>query len=87
MDIQMPVLDGKEATRVIRSLPAPEGSIPIVAVTADVMPHQIAELASLGISMHVGKPFTIAQLDHAVQAAVALDVRPAHTGLSGATSR
>lgn len=71
MDIQMPVMDGKEATRAIRSLPTPECEIPIVAVTADVMPHQIAEFVTCGIDLHVGKPYTVAQLDQAIRSAVA----------------
>lgn len=70
MDIQMPLMDGKDATRAIRSLPAPECDIPIVAVTADVMPHQIAEFVTCGIDLHVGKPYTVAQLDQAIRSAV-----------------
>jgi signal transduction histidine kinase/CheY-like chemotaxis protein len=71
MDIQMPAMDGKDATRTIRSLPTPECEIPIVAVTADVMPHQIAEFVTCGIDLHVGKPYTVAQLGQAIRSAVA----------------
>jgi signal transduction histidine kinase/AmiR/NasT family two-component response regulator len=71
MDIQMPLMDGKDATRAIRSLPGPECEIPIIAVTADVMPHQIAEFVTCGIDLHVGKPYTVAQLDQAIRSAVA----------------
>jgi CheY-like chemotaxis protein len=40
MDAQMPELDGKSATREIRKLPWPKCSIPIIALTADVMAGQ-----------------------------------------------
>ncbi len=86
MDIQMPLMDGKDATRAIRSLPAPECDIPIVAVTADVMPHQIAEFVTCGIDLHVGKPYTVAQLDQAIRSAVAGTV-VSHARRETATAR
>jgi signal transduction histidine kinase/ActR/RegA family two-component response regulator len=75
MDIQMPVMNGKEATLAIRSLPGDVAHLPIVAVTADVMPHQIAEFAALGIDRHLGKPFSLDQLADAIDRAVRLEAR------------
>ncbi len=62
MDVQMPVLDGVEATRRIRALPSPHGDVAIVAMTANVLPEQIAEYRRAGMTDHVGKPFLIDQI-------------------------
>ena len=57
MDVQMPGVDGLAATRRIRSLAGPAGEVPIVAMTANVLPEQIEELLKVGMDDHVGKPF------------------------------
>ncbi|GJD95196.1 PAS domain S-box protein [Methylobacterium iners] len=57
MDIQMPGMDGVAATRHIRALAAPLCDIPIIAMTANVLPAQIAEFRGAGMDDHVGKPF------------------------------
>lgn len=57
MDVQMPVMDGLTATRYIRALDGPVRDLPIVALTANVLPFQLAELRAAGMSDHVGKPF------------------------------
>ncbi|WP_019905492.1 PAS domain S-box protein [Methylobacterium sp. 77] len=57
MDVQMPGMDGLAATRLIRALPAPACTVPIVAMTANVLPQQIASLTAAGMDDHVGKPF------------------------------
>lgn len=62
MDIQMPVLDGVAATRRIRSSKAATSSIPIVAMTANVLPEQVASFFAAGMDAHVGKPFQAAEL-------------------------
>jgi signal transduction histidine kinase/BarA-like signal transduction histidine kinase len=58
MDIQMPVMDGVEATRRIRALPAPKGQAPIIALTANVMPEQVASYRESGIDGVVAKPIS-----------------------------
>jgi PAS domain S-box-containing protein len=58
MDIQMPVMDGVEATRRIRAMAEPMRSIPIVATTANVMPDQIAAYRRSGINGVVAKPIS-----------------------------
>ena len=57
MDVQMPIMDGVSATRVIRSLPGPECDVPILAVTANVLPDQIRAFKEAGMNDHMGKPF------------------------------
>jgi PAS domain S-box-containing protein len=58
MDIQMPVMDGVEATRRIRAMPPPRGQVPIVATTANVMPQQLATYRGCGINGVVAKPIS-----------------------------
>ncbi|HEY9218249.1 MAG TPA: ATP-binding protein [Phenylobacterium sp.] len=62
MDIQMPVMDGIEATRRIRALPGAAGHTPIVATTANVMAHQIEAYRQVGMDGHVAKPISPAAL-------------------------
>ncbi|GHV96072.1 hypothetical protein AGMMS50293_23920 [Spirochaetia bacterium] len=57
MDIQMPEMDGYEATRRIRALGTPEAKkIPIIAMTANVFREDIENCLSAGMDDHVGKP-------------------------------
>ncbi len=60
MDIQMPVMDGLEATRSIRALEAPRAkTIPIVAMTANVFQEDIDRSLDAGMNDHLGKPIDI----------------------------
>lgn len=56
MDVHMPVMDGLAATRAIRALPRPAGAVPIVALSADVLPEQVARCRAAGMNGHVAKP-------------------------------
>ncbi|GJD32404.1 Sensor histidine kinase RcsC [Methylobacterium adhaesivum] len=75
MDIQMPGLDGLMATRLIRCLPGAGARVPIVAMTANVLPAQVAAFREAGLDDHLGKPFTNADL-HAVIARWLPDADP-----------
>ena len=60
MDIQMPEVNGLEATRAIRSLDDPwASSIPIIAMTADAFAENIAECLNAGMNGHIAKPIDI----------------------------
>ena len=60
MDIQMPEMNGLEATRNIRKLPYPwAASIPIVAMTADAFSENITECLNAGMNGHIAKPIDI----------------------------
>jgi signal transduction histidine kinase/DNA-binding response OmpR family regulator len=57
MDIQMPEMDGYEATRLIRALDIPAAkTVPIVAMTANVFKEDIRKCLDAGMNSHVGKP-------------------------------
>ncbi|MET3667797.1 ATP-binding protein [Caulobacter sp. 1776] len=58
MDVQMPRMDGLAATRVIRGLPGAVALTPIIALTANVLPDQIAFYRANGMDDHVGKPIS-----------------------------
>ncbi len=57
MDIQMPVMDGMTATQRIRGLNHSARNVPIIAMTANVLPQQIQAFRAAGMDDHVGKPF------------------------------
>ena len=57
MDIQMPEMNGLDATRAIRKLDDPwASSIPIIAMTADAFAENVAECLNAGMNGHIAKP-------------------------------
>ncbi|HYH22645.1 MAG TPA: PAS domain S-box protein [Azospirillum sp.] len=71
MDVQMPVMDGLEATRAIRALPPPAGTIPILAMSAGALPPEVARCHAAGMDGHVAKPIERDDLLEAVDRALA----------------
>ena len=69
MDIQMPGMDGITATREIRAAEARTGRrrIPIIALSANAMVHQVKEYLNAGMDMHVAKPIQLAKLHDALE--------------------
>jgi len=59
MDIQMPVMNGLDATRAIRALPNWAAKIPIIAMTADAFSENVAECLAAGMNGHIAKPIDI----------------------------
>jgi len=65
MDLQMPEMDGFEATRRIRALP--QGKLlPIIAMTAAAMQHDRAACLEAGMNDHLGKPISVPALSAAL---------------------
>ena len=63
MDIQMPVMNGFDATRAIRKLPRADAvSIPIIALSANASAEDIAASQEAGMNGHIAKPLNIPQL-------------------------
>ncbi|MGH6993817.1 MAG: ATP-binding protein, partial [Caulobacteraceae bacterium] len=63
MDMQMPVMDGVSATRRIRSMERRAArEVPIIAMTANVLPDQIERCLEAGMNDHIAKPVNPARL-------------------------
>jgi CheY-like chemotaxis protein len=63
MDVRMPVLDGIEATKRIRSIEAQTGDrVPIIAVTANVMPGDRDRCLAAGMDDFLSKPYRMVDL-------------------------
>jgi len=67
MDVQMPGMDGITATQHIRALQHPAHRLPIVAMTANVLPQQVKQFRAAGMDDHIGKPFKRDELYAAVE--------------------
>ncbi len=67
MDIQMPKVDGITATKMIRALDGPASRLPIVAMTANVLPEQVGEYKRIGMDGHVAKPIDQIELHRVIQ--------------------
>ncbi len=68
MDVQMPVMDGLEATRRIRNGENPLGrSIPILAMTANAFLEDMQKSKEAGMDEHLSKPMDITALEHTVK--------------------
>ena len=59
MDIQMPIMGGLEATRIIRET---NKNIPIIALTANAMQKDIDQVKQVGMNEHLGKPIEVDKL-------------------------
>jgi PAS domain S-box-containing protein len=78
MDVNMPRMDGLEATRHIRALASPMRGIPIVAVTANAAPEEVEACLRAGMTAFVAKPIRAGDLLEVLTAALSAadSVRP-----------
>ncbi len=68
MDVQMPVMNGYEATRAIRALPRRDAAeIPIIAMTANAFAEDEKEALSAGMNVHLSKPIDVELLKKVVK--------------------
>jgi signal transduction histidine kinase/ActR/RegA family two-component response regulator len=78
MDVRMPEIDGREATRRLRASAGPNQSVPVIAVTADTAPEDVQACAAAGMTWFVGKPLTPASLLAALQGVLSGESRLEH---------
>ena len=63
MDVQMPVMNGYEATRAIRASKHPSAkSIPIIAMTANAFDDDVRQALDSGMNAHLAKPIDMEKL-------------------------
>lgn len=68
MDVQMPVMNGYEASRAIRTSPNPLGrEIPIIAMTANAFAEDIRRCLDAGMNAHIAKPVDFDKLKEVLQ--------------------
>ena len=68
MDVQMPVMNGYEATRAIRALKRPDaGRIPIIAMTANAFSEDEKAALDAGMDVHLAKPIDMGLLKKMVR--------------------
>ncbi|MBF0664586.1 MAG: response regulator [Brevundimonas sp.] len=72
MDVRMPELDGRETTRRIRDGNGPNAQVPVIAVTADTSPEDIAACTAAGMTYFVPKPITPPMLLGAINHVMAM---------------
>ena len=62
MDVKMPVMDGYEATRIIRQMPGEIRHVPILALTANAIPEQLEQCRAAGMDDCITKPIDSEEL-------------------------
>ncbi len=73
MDCQMPVMDGFQATRLIRELAGPQAHVPVIAMTANALAGDRERCLAAGMDDYISKPLRPGQLRDMLQRWLALD--------------
>ena len=77
MDVQMPVLNGYQATQRIRSLKHPMArKVPIIAMTASVFTEDVRAALESGMNAHVAKPIDMGVLEQTIRSVLGMDAGP-----------
>ena len=86
MDVQMPIMDGHQATRAIRALPRSDaGAVPIIAMTANAFAEDIAAALEAGMNRHLGKPIDMGLLLRTLRELIADSVPSSENAPTDAT--
>jgi len=72
MDVQMPIMNGYEATRQIRKLNGSKSSVPVIAMTANVMKQEIDKCFESGMDAYISKPFETSELVNKINGLVSI---------------
>ncbi len=80
MDVQMPVMDGYEATRQIRALSGVRGHTPIVAMSANVFKDDVERSLAAGMDGHIGKPVDLRNMVETMKSLLFPAVEPFPAG-------
>ena len=68
MDVQMPIMDGYQATEMIRALERRDGqTVPIIALTANAFASDLGKAHSAGMNDHIAKPINMDHLMETLQ--------------------
>ena len=66
MDVQMPVMDGFEATQMIRGMECKNATIKIIALTANAMHSDKEQCLAIGMNDYISKPFRADELERVI---------------------
>ena len=67
MDLQMPVMDGYEATRTIRAMEGARGAVPIIAMTADAFEEDRKRYREAEMDAYISKPVEMDALRYVIE--------------------
>jgi UDP-N-acetyl-D-mannosaminuronic acid transferase (WecB/TagA/CpsF family) len=70
LDLQMPVMDGFEAVQRIRGLAGDAGRVPVLALSAQVLPEALKRVRESGFDGHIAKPVFASDLNAAIAAVI-----------------
>jgi CheY-like chemotaxis protein len=81
MDIQMPVMDGLEATRIIRASESPASKVPIIALTAYAMVGDREKFLGSGMDGYISKPAKPGEIRKVISEVMKTRMNPAFCDL------